>query len=312
MHRTFNPEPKKDNRFLVWIFTRKPRFWATIAGIIFLLFAWGRCFQMIAPGYTGIVVNLFGDYKGALPVAKGTGMHWIAPWKKIYKFPVFEQNRIWSKEWSFNFQSAEGLLINADLGISYHLDEGKVHILFAKYRRGLDEITDMFIRMHIRDAINKSACHMKVEELYGPAKETFISCIQKEVKDELAHVGIVIDRVYLIGTLHFPEQVVAALNSKIEATQRAQQRENELREAQAQAQKEIAHAQGEAQKKKLSSEAEAAATMIKAQAEAEANRLLTLSLSKEIIKYQAIKQWDGKLPTTLTGEMTGILKEISK
>lgn len=288
---------------------RKKISWAVFA--IFLLFVWLRCFQMISPGYTGIMVNLFGEAKGATGKELGTGMHWIAPWKRVYRFPIFEQNRVWSGDWSFNFQSAEGLLINADLGLSYHLEAGKIHILFAKYRRGLDEITDMFIRMHIRDAINKSACHMKVEELYGPAKEKFISSIQEEVKKELEPVGIAIDRVYLIGTLHFPNQVVAALNSKIEATQRAQQRENELREAQAQAQKEIAAAEGEAKKKKLSSEAEAAAVTIKARAEADANRMVTESLSAEIIKYEAIKRWDGKLPQFM-GEVPQLLMEIPK
>jgi len=263
---------------------------------------------MISPGYTGIVVNLFGDDKGPSGKELPVGMHWVAPWKKVYKFPMFEQNHVWEGNKSFIFQSGEGLNVSADMGISYHLEPGKVHTLFAKYRRGLEEISDIFIRNYARDAIAKAASKLKVEDLYGTEKQHFLESVQLELKGDLAAMGISIDRLYLIGTLHFPQQVVTALNSKIEATQRAQQRENELREAQAQAQKEIAAAQGEAQRKKLSSEAEAAATMIKAQAEAEANRLITQSLSQEIIVYQAIKQWDGKLPT-FVGAMPQMMME---
>lgn len=263
---------------------------------------------MISPGYTGIVVNLFGDDKGASGRELPVGMHWVAPWKRVYKFPMFEQNHIWDHDKSFTFQSGEGLNVNADMGISYHLEPGKVHTLFAKYRRGLDEISDIFIRNYARDAIAKAASKLKVEDLYGTEKQHFMESVQQELKDDLIQMGITIDRLYLIGTLHFPQQVVIALNSKIEATQRAQQRENELREAQAQAQKEIAAAQGEAQRKKLSSEAEAAATTIKAKAEAEANRLVTESLSKEIITYEAIKRWDGKLPQFM-GEVPQMLMQ---
>lgn len=272
---------------------RRP-LWIVFGIAIFCI--WLMFFKMIPPGHIGIIVNMFGDDKGIASKELGVGVHWIAPWKTVYEFPVFEQNHIWDGERSFAFQSGDGMNLTADMGISYHLEPGKVHVLFAKYRRGLEEISDVFIRNYARDSIVKAASKLRVEDLYGTEKQKFIDHVQEELRAELHPLGILIDRVYLIGTLHFPAQVVKALNSKIEATQRAQQRENELREAQAQAQKEIAHAQGEAQKKKLSSEADAAAILIRAHAEAEANRLVAESLSSEIIFYQGIKSWDGKLP----------------
>ena len=129
---------------------------------------------------------------------------------------------------------------------------------------------------------------MSVEELYGTEKEGFVDAVQGMLRRDMEPLGIVVDRLYLIGTLHFPSQVVSALNSKIEATQRAQQRENELREAQAQAQKEIAKAQGLAQ-----------AALIKAKAEAESNAMLTSSISAHLVAWQAVQNWDGKLPVVM-------------
>ena len=42
--------------------------------------------------------------------------------------------------------------------------------------------------------------------------------------------------IYTIGDFRLPPRVVEAINAKIEATQLAQQRENEVREAEAEAQ----------------------------------------------------------------------------
>lgn len=257
------------------------------AGIFFFLL-WAFFFKMISPGHVGIVVDLFGEDRGTQPKELRVGMHWIAPWKKVFTFPTFEQNHVWDEEKSFTFQTGEGLNVNADMGVSYHLQEDKIHLLFCKYRRGIAEITDIFIRNYARDAINKVASKMKVEELYGTEKEGFVDAVQGMLRRDLEPLGIVIDRLYLIGTLHFPKQVVDALNSKIEATQRAQQRENELREAKAQAEKDIAKATGLAQSR-----------LIEAQAQADSNALLAASVTSELILWQLVQQWDGKLPMSM-------------
>lgn len=266
---------------------------------LFALIVWLTCFKMINPGQIGIVVNLFGEKKGADPIELSVGMHWVAPWKWVYTFPTYEQNHSWTGDRSFTFQTAEGLNVNADIGISYHLEQDKIYLLFARYRRDLDEITDIFIRNYARDAINKVASKMKVEELYGTEKEGFVEAVQGMLRRDLGPLGIVIDRLYLIGTLHFPQTVVGALNSKIEATQRAEQRENELREAKAQAEKDIAKANGLAQAK-----------MIEARAEADANLLIGSSITSELIIWGVIQRWDGKLPLSVGGNGTLIPYEF--
>lgn len=266
----------------------------------------------------GIVVNLFGEKKGPSCTELGVGMHWIAPWKKVYDFPMFEQNHMWCKDESFVFQTGEGLNVSADIGISYHLEPGKVHTLFAKYRRGMDEITDLFIRNYARDAINKAASKMKVEDLYGCDKQNFIEHLQADLKKDLEPIGICIDRVYLIGTLHFPQNVVQALNSKIEAVQRAQQRENELREAEAEARKKIATAQGEAAQRTLAAEADAKirlvmakadaqAIVMKGKAEAEANLCMSQTLTVGLLYKRGIDKWDGELPYFMGSQLPTLM-----
>lgn len=261
-----------------------------LSGVVLFL-AWILCFQMISPGYVGVVVDMLGDNKGVEAKELHVGMHWISPWKSVYQFPIFEQNHTWEGDHdAFSFQTSEGLAVTAEVGISYHLRSECIPVIFAKYRRGMDEITHTFIRNYVRDAINKSASKMKIEDLYGSGKEAFFEDVQNHVKGDLKEIGMEISRIYLIGRFHFPQTVVSALNSKIEAIQRAQQRENELREAEAEAKKQIAKADGQAR-----------CSILQAEAEAKANLVLAKSVTPELIQWQAVQKWDGKLPTVTSG-----------
>lgn len=67
-------------------------------------------------------------------------------------------------------------------------------------------------------------------------------------------------------------------------------RKNEVATAKAEAAKAVAVAQGEADSRTIKAKAEAAANVIVAQ-----------SLSAELVQYNAIVKWDGKLPETMAG-----------
>lgn len=253
----------------------------------FVLFVlWLMCFKWISPGYVGVVVDMLGDKKGVENKELHVGVHWISPFKTVYEFPIFEQNHIWAGDREgFNFQTTEGMAVNADVGITFHLQPESIPSIFQKYRRGMDEITHTFIRNFIRDAINKAASHIEIHDLYGKGKEEFFTKVESHVKKDLSHLGIEVTRIYLIGRFHFPQGVINALNAKIEANQRAQQRENELREAEAEAKKQVAKSQGQA-----------SCLLLQAESEAKANAILSKSITPELIRWQAVQKWDGKLP----------------
>ena len=263
---------------------------ATVGSVAFI--AWALCFKMISPGYVGVVVDMMGDQKGVEAKELHVGMHWISPWKNVYQFPIFEQNNTWEGDKDvFHFQTSEGMAVSAEIGITYHLRPESIPVIFQRYRRGMSEITDVFIRNYIRDAINKSASKTCIEDLYS-GKESFFEDIENHVREDLSPLGIELSRIYLIGRFHFPQNVINALNSKIEANQRAQQRENELREAEAEAKKQIAKAEGQAK-----------CAVVQAESESKANYLLSQSVTEELIQWQAVQKWDGKLPTVTSGAM---------
>ena len=255
----------------------------SIGSVLFL--GWLMCFKMISPGYVGVVIDLFGESKGVEAKELHVGAHWIAPWKSVTQFPIFEQNETWEGNHCFNFQTSEGMAVSADVGITYHVKPECIPVIFQRYRKGMDEITHVFIRNFIRDAINKTASKNKIEDLYSSGKEAFFDDVEAHVRADLDKIGIEISRIYLIGRFHFPQNVITALNAKIEAMQRAQQRENELREAEAEAKKQVAKAEGAAK-----------CAILKAESEAKANLVLAQSITKELIEWQAVQTWDGKLP----------------
>lgn len=278
--------------------------------ILLTLIILSGLFKFIAPGQVGIVVDLFGDSRGVEEKELGVGMHVVAPWKQIYFFPTYEQNHQWIGEDGFTFQTAEGLSVKADIGIVFNLEGGRIHELFCKYRKGMDEITHLFIKNYLRDAINKAASKMNIEDLYGPKKEAFFASVQESVQQEVEPLGFHISHIFIMGKFNVPEVVLEALNKKIEATQRAQQRENELRESEAEAKKKVAAAEGEAQSKLVAAKANAEGILVEARANAEANNLLRQSLTLDVVRYHGINKWDGKLPSTIAGDTASFLIDL--
>lgn len=266
------------------------------AGCFAVFIFWLLFLKMISPGHVGVVVNYFGDEQGVDPKGLTTGVHWIAPWKTVYEFPTYEQNITWEGQRGFNFQTAEGMAVHCDLGITFHLLPEHIPAIFQRYRRGVDEISDLFIRNYVRAAINTQASKMAIEDLYGAGKEEFFKQVQLHVRKDLNSLGIDITRIYIIGRFGFPDGVIHALNAKIEATQRAQQRENELREAEAQAKKDVAKAEGAARCKIAEAEAEAKSNYMLAESAARSNKLLSQSITRELVEWQTVERWNGVLP----------------
>mgnify|MGYP003337399593 CR=1 FL=1 len=113
-------------------------------------------------GTVGVKVHLLGGDKGVDTEQLTPGRYWIGVNEELYTFPTFMQNYTWTKsihegrdqDESITFQTKEGLSVNADIGITYTLQEDKIPLLFQKYRKGINEITDVYLRNLVRDAIN--------------------------------------------------------------------------------------------------------------------------------------------------------------
>lgn len=254
--------------------------------------------RQVPAGNVGVKVYLTGGHKGIDHETVTVGWQWLGMNEQLFLFPTFKQNYVWTKsahegkavDESISFQTKEGLEVNADIGITYEVVADKVSVLFAKYRKGIDEITEIYLRNYVRDAINEAASKVGVEEAYGSGKTTLLAQVEEMVKARVEPEGIKVEKVYLIGQFRLPATVLAALNAKITATQVAQQRENEVAQAKAQANIEVAKAEGDAK-----------SLLARARAEAEANNLKNKTLTDQLIRFEYAKRWNGELPIVSGG-----------
>lgn len=288
-----------------------------ILGVLMLALA--ACSKVPA-GNVGVKVYLLGGSKGVDTEELGPGRYYIGINEELFLFPTFTQNYTWTKspidensdgdlsdsdriDESITFQTVEGLSVNSDVGISYTVDPTKVSVLYQKFRKGIAEITDGYIRNIVRDALVTSASSRPIETVYGAGKAALIQDVEERVRKQIKPFGILLERLYWAGDFRLPPSVTASINAKIEATQMAQRRRNEVEQAKAEADKQIEAARGEAESKLTIAKAEADAIRIKGGA---------LSENPKLVELSAIEKWNGQMPQFTGGALPFIQVPTSK
>ena len=260
---------------------------AVVAGGIFLACS----FQTVPAGYVGVKVNLYGSDKGVQQEELGVGRYLLTWNEQAYLFPSFNQLHTYKEP--FTFQTSDAMAVNARVGVEYQVKPSMATKVFQTYRKGVDEITEVNLRQNISDALIKYASLMDVNELTANGKSKLLDQVTQELRHQLEEVGIHIIRVSWASDIEYPPQVRESINAKIEATQRAMLRENEVAQSKAEAEKARVTAQGEA---------DAQLTKAKAEAESIAIRAKALRDNPQVLMLEAISRWDGKLPVYLNGE----------
>lgn len=271
-------------------------------GVVCLVLLFFCIFGMniVEPGHVGIKVNLYGEKKGVQDYTLRTGAVWYSRVsEQVYEFPTFMQNAVWTKssdegspiDESVTFNSSEGAVVNTDVALSYQIQAEKVPNIFVELRQDADYITHTYMRGKTRDALNRIASTMKVTDIFGEGKQRLLLETKKELERELGHKGFVIDMIAFVGEMRVDPKVEESINMTISASQKAIEAQNKVVQSKAEADQKIEEARGEAE----------SITLV-AKAKADANRILTESLSKELLQYEALQRWDGVLPR-VTGDV---------
>jgi len=269
---------------------------AVIAGLFYIVMQ----LVTIQAGYVGVRVNLYAD-KGVQNEVVGTGRYILGINEKMYEFPTFNQLKNYREP--FTFQTSDAMDVTACVGVEYNIEPGKAATVFATYRKGIDEITDVNIRQYISDALINHATSMDINKLTQGGKTQLLTSVMTEIREKLAPVGIRIVKLSWTTDLQYPEQVRQSINAKIEATQRALLRENEVAQSKAEAEKVRVAAQGEADAKLTQARAEAEAIAIKAKA---------LRDNPQVLQLNAIEKWNGILPQYLGGNQPVPFLNVAK
>jgi prohibitin 1 len=172
--------------------------------VVIFLFA---CFTRVESGHVG-VLTLFGRVTGeVLP----EGMHLINPFKTNNEMSIRTQE---IKE-SASVPSSEGLVMNLDTSLIYHLDPGKAADVYQKIGPGYETV---LIEPNLRAAIREATASHTANALYTGEREM----VAKQIYDQLASIfssrGITVESILLRDI-----QLPATLKSSIEAKQQAEQ-----------------------------------------------------------------------------------------
>jgi len=272
----------------------------------------------IAPGYVGIVFDKANHNVTAR--AREPGWAFINPFTQaIQEYPVTIQTYSMvlkgtegqtGGDDSVKVQSNEGQQLNLDAVIQYQVIKDEAGQLYQDWG-GADIATveDRVVRQYTRSQVPVVASKYGWEEITSSKRDVINAEISSALSAEFAkrHLSLIS---FAIREVHLPQSLQDALNQKIQAQQAAEQQKYQLQQAQVKAQQDVAEAEGHANALKAQAEGEAQATLTKAQAQAQANQQLAKSLTPDLIRYEQLQRWDGKLPV-FTGGSTPLVDATS-
>jgi regulator of protease activity HflC (stomatin/prohibitin superfamily) len=194
----------------------------------------------IDAGHVGIRVNLAGSARGVQDIPVVTGWVFYNPLiEQIIEFPISVQNVVWTAsahegravDESITFSSQEGVNINADMGLSFHIEPSLAPHLYLRFRQpDMLLLADGYVRNSVREAFNVVASRMAVQDIYGAGKGKVVADVSGKLRDVLGKDGFIIDQLTINGALRLPENVAQAINRAMEATLNAIQAENRVRQ----------------------------------------------------------------------------------
>jgi regulator of protease activity HflC (stomatin/prohibitin superfamily) len=284
-----------------------------IALVVIVLFV---CTVRIPAGYVGVVYNMNG---GISDRTLTQGFHVISPTQNVTTYSIgIEQSYLTaskdgdsSDDESFEVPSNDGKGLTVDMTFTYRYDADRVADTFTRFKgQSGKDVKNSFIKPNIMSWTKEVTAKYSVIDLLGDKRATLNSELTDYLKQKFEPYGIVIESVSLIN-INPDEETRSAVQKKVNAQQDLELAKIEQQTANVNAEKEKEVAITKANQEKETAQINAEAKLIEAQAQADANRLISQSLTPELIRQQMYDKWDGKLPTVQAGNDSSVIVDTS-
>ena len=237
----------------------------------------------VGQGEVGVVYSM---KEGVREETLGPGFHFVGPFAKVKDFPVSQQQLVLSNnpgdynkdehaDWHVD-APADGGMVKMNLTINYNFMADRVTDLYEKFN-GMDgdQIVESMVQNSIIAYIKEVTPKFTVMDIYSTKRSEVGKAITDYLNSKLnSEYGISVASALIIDV-----QLDEALQAKVQAKEQAKQDAEK-----AELDKQTAIAQGEADKAKA--EANKAITITNAEAEAEANRIVSQSITPELIQMK--------------------------
>ena len=239
------------------------------------------CVVTVPTGHTGVVTT-FGRVEN---YTLDAGVHMVKPWQQVVKM----DNRVQKQTVKLACFSSDIQEVNMSYTINYQIRKADAMTLYSTV--GVDYYNTV-VAPNIAESVKVATARYTAEELVG-MRDELANDIEVILSQKLEQYNI-----ELVSTSIEDMDFTDAFTDAVEAKQVAQQ--NKLR-AQTEAEQRVIEANAAAEVKKVEADAEAYEVLARAEAEAEANRMISESLTPELIDYNYARSWDGKLPAIMNG-----------
>lgn len=232
--------------------------------------------------------------------------HWRGEWRPSATLIVVERKPV-SRSWESGDSAAtsankaifgetsDAIGVYVGMNCTAMIEEVDAAKFLYRYNNTpLSTIIDTDIKKMVEDEFNMATSKYTSGELHAN-KEVIMATVKKNVTEYFKEYGITITVLGLKEGISFENpEIQKALDAKYASEQDLiiQQNKNEAAIAKA--------------------EAEAEAIIIEAQAQAEANRLLSESLTDEILKQLYYEKWNGKLPEVIGSDDNSLIVDLTE
>lgn len=222
---------------------------------LLLLWLFFASIVIIDAGETG-VYSLFGKVKDA---ELRSGFHLVIPLAHVEKMSVRTEEYTMSVvsdegrktgDDSIEALTKEGLKINLDITVFYHLVEEKASDVYRELGTSYDE---KIIRPTIRTAIRDVVAKYNAKDIYSEKREETNKMIQELMGSELEARGIIVENV-LMRNVSLPENLAGAIQEKLQAEQEAQKYDFILDKEKKEKERKVIEAQGQRDAQKIINE----------------------------------------------------------
>ncbi len=248
-----------------------------IIGLIIVAGIASASVQIVDAGHRGVLLHWSAVDVTAAPLDEG--LHFVVPFQdQVVNMEV----RTLKFVKATSSASKDLQTVSTEVTVNYHPSPESVNILYKEV--GLD-YQNRIITPAVEEVVKQVTANYNAEELI--TKRPLVkSDIEIEISNRLNTYNIITD-VISITDFQFSALFSSAIESKVEAEQKAQKAENDLLRIEVEARQAATRAEGIAR-----------ANVAQAQGEAEAIAVINKALANnpEYLEWLKTQAWDGKLP----------------
>lgn len=220
---------------------------------------------------------------------------WKGEWRATMALIVVDRSPV-TREWSSTkdigtsarnqaiyAESSESIGFSAGMNCSAQIysENDAVKFLYCYNNKPLSEIMDTEIRARVESKFVEECASRTLNDILVE-KEKIMEDVRNDVVTYFSERGITITVLGMKDGLKYDDATIQkSINDKFSSEMKLTTQKNE--------------------NERIISEAEA---------KAEANRILSESLTNEVLKQQMYEKWDGKLPEVMTGSDNGVIVDF--